>query len=50
MQQLGDNSLTTEELVHKISPTIDSDNVPELTAAVSGILEELLALDILQQE
>jgi PqqD family protein of HPr-rel-A system len=50
MQQLGDNSLTTEELVHRISPAIDSDNVPDLTVAVSGILEELLALDILQQE
>ncbi len=50
MQQLGADPLTTEELVHRISPTIESDNIPELTQAVSGVLEELLALDILKRE
>jgi PqqD family protein of HPr-rel-A system len=50
MQQLGDQPLTTEELVFKISPAIGSSSVPELTMAVSSVLEELLALDILKRE
>ncbi len=47
---LAINPLTTEELVNRISPTIESSNIPELTEAVSGVLEELLALDILKRE
>ena len=50
MQQLDDHPLTTEELVNKILPTIESGNSSELAKAVSGVLEELVALDILQCE
>jgi PqqD family protein of HPr-rel-A system len=50
MQQLDDQPLTTEELVDKISPMIESSNIPELATAVTGVLEELLALDILKRE
>ena len=50
MQQLDDQPLTTEELVNQISPAIGSSNIPELTMAVSGVLEELVALDILKRE
>jgi hypothetical protein len=39
MQHLDDHPLTTEELVNKISPTVELSNIPELTKAVSGILE-----------
>jgi PqqD family protein of HPr-rel-A system len=50
MQQLDDQPLTTEELVDKISPMIELSNLPDLATAVSGVLEELVALDILKQE
>jgi len=50
MQQLGDDPLTTEELVNRISPTIDSSNIPQLPEAVAVVLKELLTLDILQRE
>ena len=50
MQQLDDQPLTTEELVNKISPTIESSTISELTKAISGVLEELVALNILKQE
>jgi PqqD family protein of HPr-rel-A system len=50
MQQLDEQPLTTDELVNKISPAIESSNVPELTKAVAGVLEELVALDILKRE
>jgi hypothetical protein len=50
MQQLDYQPLTTEQLVDKISPMIESSNIPELATAVTGVLEELLALDILKRE
>ncbi len=50
MQQLGDQSLTTEELVNKISPSIDLGDSADLEEAVSGVLGELVALDILRCE
>jgi PqqD family protein of HPr-rel-A system len=50
MQQLDNQPLTTEDLVEKISPVIESGNIPDLTEAVSGVLEELVALDILKRE
>ncbi len=50
MQQLDDQPLTTEELVKRISPAIESSNIPELTMAVSAVLEELVALDIVTRE
>ncbi len=50
IQQLNGQPLTTEELVNKISPAVETSNNSELTKSVSGVLEELLGLDILQQE
>ena len=50
MQQLGDRSLTTRELVDKMSATIDWGGTSDLEEAVSGVLGELVALDILQHE
>jgi PqqD family protein of HPr-rel-A system len=50
MQHLGDDPLSTEELVNRISLTLDSSNFPQLPEAVAAVLKELLALDILQRE
>jgi len=50
MQQLDDQPLTTKELVNRISPAIGSSDIPELTMAVSAVLEELVALDIVTRE
>ena len=50
IQQLEDQPLTTEELVNRISPTIESSDASLLKNAVSGVLNELVALDILKQE
>jgi hypothetical protein len=50
IQQLGPEQLTTDELVNKIAPTMVSGGIGELMEAVSGVLEELLSLDILQRE
>lgn len=50
MQQFGSNSLTSEELIAQISPTIDSPSGTELILLVEGILAELASLDILKQE
>jgi PqqD family protein of HPr-rel-A system len=48
MQQLGEQPLTTEELVKQIAPSIDPDEIPDLEEMVSGVLEELVSLDILK--
>lgn len=50
MQQFDNQPLTTEDLVKKMSPTIEPGDIPDLTEAVSGVLEELVALDILKRE
>lgn len=50
MQQFDNQPLTTEELVSKMSPTIEPGDIPDLTEAVAGVLEELVALDILKRE
>lgn len=50
MQQLEDQPLSTEELVNKISPTIESSNASLLKNGVAGVLQELVTLDILKQE
>ena len=50
MRQLDDQPLTTEELVNRISPAIGSSDIPELTMAVSGVLEELVALEVTKRE
>jgi PqqD family protein of HPr-rel-A system len=49
MQQIGDQPVTTEELVHKVSPRIESADISELRETISGVLEELVALDILNR-
>lgn len=48
MQQLGDQPLTTEELVKQIAPSIDPEEIPDLEEMVTGVLEELVSLDILK--
>jgi PqqD family protein of HPr-rel-A system len=50
IQQFGDQPLTAEELVSRILPTIESGDISELMEALSAVLEELLALDILKRE
>jgi PqqD family protein of HPr-rel-A system len=49
LQQFGSQPVTTEELVHKVSPSIDAGDISELRETVSGVLEELVALDILKR-
>lgn len=49
MQQFGDEPLTIEELVHKVSPSFESGDILDLKETVSGVLEELIALDILKR-
>ncbi len=50
MQQFAGEPLTTEELMNKISPEVESGDVSDLRESVVGILEELFALDLLKQE
>lgn len=50
MQQLSDQPLTTKEVVDQISPSIDSEEIPDLEDAVTGVLEELALLDILKRD
>ena len=49
MQQLNEQPLTTAELVQKISSDVDSEDIPDLESAVTGVLEELVLLDILKR-
>jgi PqqD family protein of HPr-rel-A system len=49
MQQLNDQPLTTAELVQQISPGVDSEDIPDLESAITGVLEELVLLDILKR-
>lgn len=48
MQKLGNQPLTTEELVKQIAPSIDPEEIPDLEEMVNGVLEELVSLDILK--
>jgi len=50
MQQLSNQPLTTEELIDRISPSIDSGEFPDLATVVADVLEELLILDILKRD
>ena len=50
MQHLAAQPLTTEELVNQILPSIDPEEIPDLEEMVSGVLEELVFLDILKQD
>jgi hypothetical protein len=50
MQKLINQPLSTEELVNQISPSIDAEDIPDLEEAVTGVLEELVLLDILKRD
>ena len=47
--QFDDRPLTVEELADKISPAIETGQIPDLAIAVHDVLKELTALDILKQ-
>jgi hypothetical protein len=49
IQQLTAQPLGIEALVNQISPDINPDDLPEVTQATPGVLEELVALDILER-
>ncbi|CAA0123456.1 Uncharacterised protein [Halioglobus japonicus] len=48
MHQLSNQPLTTEELVNRASQGIEPEDIPELEKAITGVLEELVLLDILK--
>ena len=50
MRQFGDQLLTIEDLVDQMSPSLESADISDLKDAIPDILEELVALDILQRE
>ncbi|MEZ5501990.1 MAG: HPr-rel-A system PqqD family peptide chaperone [Halioglobus sp.] len=50
LQQFSDRPLTTEELVNHISQSMESGELAVLERSVSGVLEQLVALDILQRD
>ena len=50
LDQFDDRPLTCRELVEKVSITIEPGHIPDLEGAVTGVLEELVALDLLKQE
>ena len=50
LQQFDDRLLTIDELEDQISPTIESDQLPELRGAITSVLNELVTLDILKRE
>jgi PqqD family protein of HPr-rel-A system len=47
MQKLNTQPMTTEELVSQLSPSFDAEDDSDVSEAVIGVLEELVALDIL---
>jgi len=50
LNQFDDRPLTSREVVGKVSATIEPGDFSDLEGAVTGVLEQLLALDVLQQE
>lgn len=50
MRQFGNGPLSTEDILEKVSTTIESPGDRELEQAVLGVLEELVSLDILQRD
>jgi PqqD family protein of HPr-rel-A system len=48
MQQLNNQPMSTEELVNRASRDIDPEDIPDLENAITGVLEELVLLDILK--
>ena len=50
LDQFDERPLTIGDLVARVSSTIEPEHIPDLEAAVRGILTELVALDVLKQE
>lgn len=50
MQHIGDQPMTTEELVNQIVSNFESEELSDLKDAIPGVLEELVALDILKRD
>jgi len=50
LQQFDDQPLTCRELVDKVSVTIEPGHIPDLESAVTDVLDQLVALDVLKQE
>lgn len=50
MQQFGEEPLTTEGLLDKISTAVESPGEGDLRQALLAVLEELVSLDILKCE
>ena len=50
LQQFDDRLLTIDELEDQIVPTIEPEQLPELRRAITGVLNELVTLDILKRE
>lgn len=48
IQQLGEQTLTTEELVNQISLDMESGELSVLKESVAGVIEQLVTMDILQ--
>ena len=50
LQQFDGYPLTIDELADQISPTIEPDQFSDVKVAISGVLNELVTLDILKRE
>lgn len=50
LQQFSDQTLTTNELADRVSPSVDPEELPDLAGSVASILDELAALDILEKQ
>jgi PqqD family protein of HPr-rel-A system len=49
MQTLTRQPMTTEELVRALTPSFEPDDTSDLSDLVTGVLEELVTLDILKK-
>ena len=50
LQQFDNRFLSLDELEDQILPTIDPEQLPELRGAITGVLNELVTLDIVKRE
>lgn len=50
LDQFDERPLNIRELMARVSATIEPGHIPDLEAAVTGILTELVALDVLKRE
>lgn len=49
VRQLSLQPMTTEELVSELTPSFDPEDIAGLHETVTGVLQELVTLDILTQ-